>query len=105
MDNATGGFTALSPGRTGYGSSARLLPADSPDSQQATDALRRCRRRLSATVSWRATSCGICPAVRSALARDEVLAVEQFSYLAEAKVLTEDWRRDYDGHTCIRRSG
>jgi putative transposase len=30
--------------------------------------------------------------------RDELLAVEQFSCLAEAKVLIEDWRQDYNHH-------
>ena len=30
--------------------------------------------------------------------RDELLAVEQFSCLAEAKVLIEDWREDYNEH-------
>lgn len=30
--------------------------------------------------------------------RDELLAVEQFSCLAEAKVLIEDWRQDYNEH-------
>jgi putative transposase len=30
--------------------------------------------------------------------RDELLAVEQFSCLAEAKVLVEDWRQDYNHH-------
>jgi putative transposase len=30
--------------------------------------------------------------------RDELLAVEQFSCLAEAKVLIEDWRADYNEH-------
>jgi hypothetical protein len=30
--------------------------------------------------------------------RDELLAVEQFSCLAEAKVLVEDWRADYNEH-------
>ncbi|MGH2834257.1 MAG: IS3 family transposase, partial [Solirubrobacteraceae bacterium] len=30
--------------------------------------------------------------------RDELLAVEQFSCLAEAKVLVEDWREDYNHH-------
>jgi putative transposase len=30
--------------------------------------------------------------------RDELLAVEQFSCLAEAKVLVEDWREDYNEH-------
>jgi putative transposase len=30
--------------------------------------------------------------------RDELLAVELFSCLAEAKVMVEDWRRDYNEH-------
>jgi len=30
--------------------------------------------------------------------RDELLAVEQFSCLAEAKVMLEDWRQDYNRH-------
>jgi putative transposase len=30
--------------------------------------------------------------------RDELLAVEQFSCLAEAKVIVEDWRHDYNQH-------
>jgi transposase InsO family protein len=30
--------------------------------------------------------------------RDELRAVEQFSCLAEAKVLIEDWREDYNHH-------
>jgi putative transposase len=30
--------------------------------------------------------------------RDELLAVEQFSCLTEAKVLIEDWREDYNEH-------
>jgi hypothetical protein len=30
--------------------------------------------------------------------RDELLAVEVFSCLAEAKVLVEDWREDYNHH-------
>ena len=30
--------------------------------------------------------------------RDELLAVEQFSCLAEAKVIVEDWRQDYNEH-------
>src|SRR5437868_11725995 len=30
--------------------------------------------------------------------RDELLAVELFSRLAEAKVLIEDWRLDYNEH-------
>jgi putative transposase len=30
--------------------------------------------------------------------RDELLAVEQFSCLAEAKVMVEDWREDYNRH-------
>jgi putative transposase len=30
--------------------------------------------------------------------RDELLAVEQFSCLAEAQVLIEDWRQDYNHH-------
>jgi putative transposase len=30
--------------------------------------------------------------------RDELLAVEQFSCLAEARVLIEDWRQDYNHH-------
>ena len=30
--------------------------------------------------------------------RDELLGVEQFSCLAEAQVLVEDWRRDYNQH-------
>jgi putative transposase len=30
--------------------------------------------------------------------RDELLAVEQFSCLAEAKVMVEDWRQDYNRH-------
>jgi putative transposase len=30
--------------------------------------------------------------------RDELLAVEQFSCLAEAQVLIEDWRQDYNEH-------
>jgi putative transposase len=30
--------------------------------------------------------------------RDELLAVEQFSCLAEAKVMVEDWRQDYNNH-------
>jgi len=30
--------------------------------------------------------------------RDELLAVEQFSCLAEAKVMVEDWRQDYNEH-------
>ena len=37
--------------------------------------------------------------------RDELLAVELFSCLAEARVVIEDWRQDYTtaGHT--QRSG
>jgi putative transposase len=31
-------------------------------------------------------------------ARDELLDVEQFSCLAEAKVVIEDWRQDYNAH-------
>ena len=30
--------------------------------------------------------------------RDELLAVELFSCLAEARVLIEDWRQDYNQH-------
>jgi len=30
--------------------------------------------------------------------RDELLDVEEFSCLAEAKVLIEDWRQDYNRH-------
>jgi hypothetical protein len=30
--------------------------------------------------------------------RDELLAVEMFSCLAEARVLVEDWRQDYNRH-------
>ena len=30
--------------------------------------------------------------------RDELLAVEQFSCLAEAQVMVEDWRQDYNHH-------
>ncbi|MCA1677835.1 MAG: transposase [Actinobacteria bacterium] len=37
----------------------------------------------------------------NARVRDELLNLEEFSCLAEAQVLTEDWRQDYrgrDGH-------
>jgi len=34
----------------------------------------------------------------------DVLAVEQFSCLAEAKVLIEDWREDYNEHRPTQRS-
>lgn len=34
----------------------------------------------------------------SARVRDELLDVEEFSCLAEAKVLVDDWREDYNQH-------
>ncbi len=34
----------------------------------------------------------------AAASRDELLAVELFSCRAEAKVLVQDWRQDYDEH-------
>ncbi len=106
--SVAGASTPTRPSRYSTGSSSSVAPPafircdNGPE--LTTNALRDwCRFSLAGSAYIEPGSPWQNPYVESfgSRIRDELLAVELFSCLAEAQVLVEDWRRDYrgrDGH-------